>query len=313
LPFGRLDVASPRIRVEGGEPGRADEQPFVNFQIVGADYFTAMRIPLLEGRHFEWTDREESPRVAIVSRRVAQRVWNGEALGRRLQINWNQDGTGSGGGDDVWLTVIGVVDAVRFAGVHDETGLDVYAPNTQMFAGDSYFVLRTAAPPGTLTGQLRAVFDRVDAEQSFFDVATMRDRMARTLWQHRVATAVLVPFAIVALLLAVIGIFAVTSHAVAAQQREIGIRLALGATGARVGWLVARTWIVPIGIGVSLGLAGGAIASGMLAARMNLTVPAVGWPLLLPTALAVAAAAACALPVLRAVRRIAPVEALRAE
>ncbi len=315
LPFVGLDVSSTRVVAEGRESGRADEEPFVNVQLVDRGYFEAMRLPLVQGRLFEVTDGLAAPPVAIVGDRTARRLWGDAdtAVGRRLRLTWNQDGVSGGGGDDVWLSVVGVVNSVRFSGVEDDTSLDIYAPNSQLFAGDAYFVLRSRVPPETLVPQIRAAIDTVDAEQSFFDARMMRRRIDDTVWQQRVSTAVLALFAVVALVLAVIGTYAVTAHAVAAERREIGVRMALGSSAGSVGWLLARRWVTPVGLGIATGLGGGLLVARELAAVLGASVPAFGWPFALPAVLAAAAALACLLPVRRAVRGVALTETLRAE
>lgn len=209
------------------------------------------------------------------------------------------------------LTVVGVVRSVRFAGVDDQRGLDVYAPNTQMYAGDAFFAVRTQTSPSALASQVRAAIDQVDRDQSFFDPATMGERVGDTLWQHRVSTFALAMFAAVALVLAVIGTYAVTAHAVAAQRREIGLRLTLGSSSRGIAWLVARIWIVPIGVGVAAGLAAGAFAAQIFSDMIGVRVAAIGWPLALPALLAVAAMMACGLPVRRLLRSYQLNEALR--
>jgi predicted permease len=312
LPFAGLDSVSPRVVPEGGSAGRADEAPFVNLQVVNAAYFDAMRLRIIAGRAFDISDREGAPPVAIVSERTARRLWNGNALGQRLQVVWNQDGTGAAGGDALRLTVVGIAGTVRFSGVDDESGLDVYTPHTQLFAGDSFVAIRTTAGERALEPLLRGAIDSVDAEQSYFDVTPMRSRIAATLWQHRVATAVLTAFAGISLLLATIGIFAVTAHAVASQQREIGIRLALGSSPTALAWQIAGVWLTPVLIGTAVGLLGGLVAAGQLAALNGADVPAPTWPLALPLVLAAAAAVACSLPVGRALRQVELAEVLRA-
>jgi predicted permease len=304
LPFSRLDSVSPRVMPEGGASGRADETPFVNLQLVNAAYFDAMRLRIVAGRPFDVSDREGAPPVAIVSERTARRLWKGDALGRRLQLVWNQNGTGEGGGDALRLTVVGVVGNVRFSGMDDDGGLDVYAPHTQLFAGDSFVAIRTTANERALEPLLRAAIDRVDPEQSYFDVTPMSGRIAATLWQHRVATAVLTVFAAISLLLATIGLFAVTAHAVASQQREIGIRLALGSSTAALAWRVAGVWLVPVLMGATVGILGGLVVARQLATVVGAHVPTPVWPLALPLVLAAAAAVACSLPVGRALWRV---------
>jgi predicted permease len=311
LPFARLDVASPRVLVEGQQAGRDDERPFVNFQLVSPGYFATMDIPFIAGRDFHHTDDEGSPAVAIISDRAARRFWSGDPVGRRIRIEWNQNGVGAGGGSEIWLTVIGVVSAVRFGGVNDEAGLDVYAPNTQMFAGDAFFVLKTAAKDHALERQIRAALDRVDSEQSFFDLRTLDERISATLWTHRVATDVLTFFAVVALVLAVIGTYAMTAHAVAAQRRELGIRLALGATGSGIGRLVLRTWLLPVASGLSLGVVAAGAMTRELGSELGVAAGVLGWPLVLPLLLGSCATAACVVPVARVLRTLSLTEALR--
>jgi putative ABC transport system permease protein len=156
----------------------------------------------------------------------------------------------------------------------------------------------------------------VDRDQSVFDVQTMTARVRGSFWQHRVATAVLGVFAMVAWTLAVIGTYAVTAQAVASQRREIGIRLALGSSRADAGWLVMRRWLTPIGVGIIAGLAGGGVLAQVLADALGVAGPS-GISLLTlagaPAALALAAVVACYVPVRQVMRRVQLVDALRAE
>jgi putative ABC transport system permease protein len=225
---------------------------------------------------------------------------------------WNQDGVGSGGGSDVWLTVVGVVGDVRFSGLDDEAGLDVYAPHTQLFAGDSYLVVRSRMDPDALRSALRATIDRVDPDQSFFEVQTMTERMRGTLWQPRVASAVLTIFAGIALCLAVMGVYAVTAQSVASQRREIGLRLALGSSDTAVMGLVLHRWLLPVIVGVAAGSAAALAMARMIPRLTGLNaeggvVPS-AW---LVVILVGAAVVACAVPVRRTLRRVNLTDALR--
>jgi putative ABC transport system permease protein len=315
VPFSRLDLASPRVHVEGRSTGRADEEPFANLQLVDGGYFRTMQIPLRRGRLFDATDLEASTPVAVVSDRAARRFWgDDDPIGRRLRIVWNQQGRGGGGGSEVWLTVVGVVGNVHFSGFGDDSGLDLYAPNTQLFTGDSFLVVRTRITPDAIRSQLRAAIDRIDRDQSLFDVETMTARINGSIWQHRVASAVLAVFAGVALCLAVIGTYAVTSHAVASQRREIGIRLALGSSSQKVGWLVIRRSLIPVSLGALIGLLVGAIVARQLTEMIGLTTaPSFIVPASLPLLFALCAAVASYLPLRRSLRRMAVVDTLRGE
>jgi putative ABC transport system permease protein len=311
IPFSRLDQASPRVVVEG--QANTEDAPFVNFQVVDAGYFDAMRIPLRSGRSFDRTDTEASTQVALVSARAARRFWPfADPIGRRVHVVWSQEGTGGGRGSDVPLTIVGVVGDVRYSGIDDTTGLDLYAPNTQLFAGDSYFVVRTRTSPAAVAAQLRAAIDLVDRDQSFFDVQSMQARVEGALWQHRVATIVLAVFGAIALCLAVIGTYAVTAHAVASHGREMGIRLALGSPPLGVAWLMMRRWLVPVGVGLLAGLAAGVAVARALAQLIGLTEwPDLLTPATLPLVLALSTLVACAVPVWRVLRRVQLTDTLR--
>jgi hypothetical protein len=220
---------------------------------------------------------------------------------------------GSGGGSDIWLTVVGVVGDVRFSGVEDVNSLNVYAPDMQLFAVDSYLVVRMLMAPDGLRPQIRAALDRVDSEQSFFEVEAMTDRVMASFWQHRVASAALVVFGGIALCLTVIGTYAVTAQAVTSQRREIGIRLALGSPRSEIIRLVLRTWMVPVGVGV-VGMVAGASATRLLGTVTGVTgIPEFIWPLTFPLILGAAAAIACYIPIRRTVRHVGLPAVLRAE
>lgn len=315
LPFSARDTTPTRIAVEGHISGRADEEPFANVQLVDPGYFRTMQIPLVTGRGFERTDRRDSTPVAIVSARTARRLWGSEdPLGRRLRVVWNQHGVGSGGGSDIWLTIVGVVGDVRFSGVDDVDSLNVYAPDMQLFAGDSYLVVRTLMTPDGLRSRIRATLDQVDSDQSFFEVDAMADRVRGSFWQHRVASSVLAVFAGIALCLAVIGTYAVTAHAVMSQRREIGIRLALGSPDSEVVRLVLRRWMVPVGLGVMLGMAAGAALGRAVGAAVGMTtVPDLLVPLTFPLILGASAVMACYIPIRRTVRHVGLTTVLKAE
>ncbi|MPZ18764.1 MAG: FtsX-like permease family protein [Luteitalea sp.] len=209
---------------------------------------------------------------------------------------------------------MGVVGNVRFSSLDDGRGLEVYAPNTQLFAGDSYIVVRTRTDAEAVRHQLRTAIDAVDREQSFFDVHTMDARIQRAIWQHRIATAVLALFAVIALCLAVIGTHAVTAQAVASARREIGIRLALGSPASQVVRLVMQRWLVAVVAGVAVGMLGGGLVAGVLARALGMpAVPDLLLPAISPILLAGAAAVACYVPVRRALRRHDLIDALRPE
>lgn len=305
IPFSTLDVASPRVLVEGASEADAARQPFVNFQVISPGYFDVMRIPVRHGRAFTEFDAADAPLVTIVSERAAARFWPGaDPVGKRISLAWNQDGVGSAGGARLQLTVVGVAGTVKATSVQDEGGLDVYAPYTQTFAGDSFFVIRTLAAPDGVAPEIRRAIDLVDPEQSFFDTQTMAGRVAASMWQQQVAGTILGVFALVAFVLAVVGVHAATAYAVEQRKAELGIRLTLGAERGSLVAGAVRGALKPVGIGLAFGTVIGVAGASWLAARLPVggMMNSLGALSPLLVLLAVAAAAA-ALPALRIIRR----------
>lgn len=305
IPFAALDAASPRVAVEGRSAADAEAQPFVNFQVISPGYFDVMRIPLLTGRRFTEFDAAGTPLVAIVSDKAASRFWGeDDPIGRRISLAWNQDGTSRAGGTAIMLTVVGVAGNVRSDGVQQEPGFDVYAPHTQTFAGDSFFVVRTSLDPDAIAAEIPRAIASVDPEQSHFGVMSMRNRVAASMWQQQVAGTVLAVFAIVAFLLATIGVHAVTSYSVEMTRAEIGIRLALGANRATILGTTVRQGLVPVAVGLVAGTLVGIAGASAVAERVPVSGILTGAAAIMPPLLLLAVAAIAAiLPTARIISR----------
>jgi putative ABC transport system permease protein len=305
IPFAALDAASPRVTVEGRSAADAEAQPFVNFQVISPGYFDVMRIPLLTGRRFTEFDAADTPLVAIVSDKAARRFWGDEdPIGRRISMAWNQDGTSRAGGSAIMLTVVGVAGNVRSDGLQQEPGLDVYAPYTQTFAGDSFFVVRTSLDPDAIATEIPKAIASVDPEQSHFGVMSMRDRVAASMWQQQVAGTILAVFAIVAFVLATIGVHAVTSYSVEMTKAELGIRLALGANRATVVRSTVGQALLPVAAGLVAGTLAGVVGAAAVAQRVPVSGVLTGVAAILPPLLLLAiATVASALPTARIVSR----------
>jgi putative ABC transport system permease protein len=201
------------------------------------------------------------------------------------------------------MTVVGVVGDVRANGVQEEPALDVYAPHMQAFAGDSFFVMRTAVDPITVTAEIPRALAAVDPQQSYFDTVTMADRVAASMWQQRVSGAVLTAFAFVAFVLSVIGVHAVTSYAVAMRRAELGVRMALGA---EPGTIVANTVaeaLRPAWFGAAAGTIAGMGAALIVARLLPVSFgPAGALITVILSVLLVVAASAAAIPAVRTIR-----------
>lgn len=308
LPLSQMMAWGP-ITVEGRVPQPGEAFINVDQRIVAGRYFEAMRIPLLEGRLFVEQDTPEAPRAIVVDERMARTLWPGEsAIGKRVRRG-GFDATSNA----PWLTVVGVVGHVKQDALDADARMAMYLGHRQFPRRAMTAVVRTAGPAEALTAPIREAIAGVDAALPMFRVKTMAARVETSLAERRFSTLLLVLFAALALGLAIIGVYGVIAYRVSQGTRELGIRLALGATPAGVARLVVRHAALVAVAGAAMGLIA-AVALGRVLesllfgvnARDVLTLAAV--PLLL-VAVAVLAAA---VPALRA-SRINPTEAIRSE
>ena len=289
------------IHIEGRPT--ADGQPHtVHFRRVSPGYFGTMRIPLVAGRDFEALDGEQSPLVAIVSRRLAEKHWPGQdPIGRRV--------VRSGAAVTV-VGVVGDVSDVGFGQAPDPTFYVPYTQNNPVGAAIS-LVVRTTGDPLALAPSVRAAVLSVDPAQPIDNVGTLEQFLRDSLGPQRFRSTLLLILAALGLALAAVGIYGVTARAVQERTREVGVRLALGAAPGSVWRLVAGTALLAVAIGVVVGLLVSLAASvvmtamvpGVEHAESSSAVAAVG--ILVASAVTAAAVAA------RRAVRVDPVIALR--
>jgi putative ABC transport system permease protein len=291
------------LEVEGQTPGARAQNPYMNIQRVSPGYFTTVEIPVLEGRAFDGSlDRDSTLLTAMVSARLAHRLWPGEsAVGKRLR----RPGDG-----EPWWEVVGVAGNVRYDGLTDEGGFDVYLSSLQAVDGWAYMMVRTRGEAAELEEAVKETVWSVDPGQPVVDIRTMEDRIADTMGPQRLAAALFAAFAVASLALAAAGIFAVVSVLVRQRTAELGVRMALGADRARILRQVVGESLVPTLAGVGLGLAGGAAVAQAVQGLLYGVAP---WDpltfLAVPTGIVAVALLAAFLPALRAAR-LDPVEAL---
>jgi putative ABC transport system permease protein len=291
---------------QGQTYGRAQDAPQASYRLISPDYFRTLGIPLLQGRVFTEADHERASRVVIVDAELARRFFpDGQAIGQRLHLT-----LGSG---QPWAEIVGVAASVKSDGPDQTSRPELYLPFPQ-YPMDSLFVqVRTSLPlPAAVAGIQRAAHG-IDGSLPVTEIASMEQVVSRPADARRFALGLIGSFAGVALVLAVVGIFAVTGYAVAQRRREIGLRMALGAQPGAVVALVIRQGLRPVGTGLLIGLALSVVAA--LAMRSLLFGIGAIDPqtfLLAPLLLAAAALPACWLPARRAAR-VDPIAALKAE
>jgi len=275
---------------------------------VGSQYFSALGVPLQLGRWFNESDTAQSEHVIIVSQSFARQFWPGKnALGQKV----NQVFNGMG-----WCSIVGIVGDVKQSGLAGDAPLTIYLPYSQapdFLKSFMTIVVRADGNPLEMLHALRAEVQSVDPEIPIFDAALMDDLVSKSVSQPRLDSFLLAAFAAFALILAAVGIYGVISYSVTQRQREIGIRMAIGAERRSVMVMIIREGAILAFAGIVLGLGSGLVASHLIAAflfKVTPTDPATFWGVSM--LLGLVALAACFLPARRAAR-VDPIVALRCE
>jgi predicted permease len=288
--------------------GRSDpdgESPASKKRIVTPGYFEALGIPLLRGRTFRDSDRMGSAEVVIITAALAEKYWPGEEpLGRRVRFSW-------GPGDE--QEIVGIVGDVRHDGLDQPMDGMIFRPATQFpFPGMSVFV-RASGEPLALAAAVRREIATLDSNLPLLGLRTMESVVTESVGSRRTTMRLMSGFALLALLLSAVGMYAVTAQSMTQRTREIGVRMAIGAKGGDVIRMVVREELPILGLGLGMGLLSAAAATQVLeaslfgiSARDPLTFGAAA------LVLVAAALAAILLPSRRAAR-LDPVRALRAE
>ena len=294
--------------VRGSPPVRPSDQPSASVRIVTPNYFSVLGTPLLRGRAFAADDRANAPRVAIVNQTFVKRFMaNEDPIGKYVEIGWTIDGVRQGG------QIVGVVGDVRDDALNADVDPTFYLPFDQTPVEGIAITARTAAPPASITSALRGVVRDLDPTLPVYDVQTMEQHVAASVSRQRFYATLLGVFAAVALVLAAVGLYGVIAYAVSQRTHELGVRVALGATGTRISRMVIGEGVILTAVGVIVGLVaslGGAriIAKLLYNVKSSDPVTFVGVALLL----GVVAACASYIPARRAAR-VDPLVAMRGD
>jgi predicted permease len=294
-----------------GAAAQDGAKPTANFRSVSPGFFATLGIPLLAGRDFTDDDRSDAPRVVIVSRRLAERMFPGqEAVGRLLR--WTDTRFGFIGVAAQPRQIVGVAEDISDEAVGLDSGMTVYHPFAQEIGGGRLFV-HAAGDPYALVPSLTKVVRTLFADQPFERAATLDDVRADVIAPTRLNTLVIGGFAAVALAIALVGIAGVLAFSVSGRTREFGIRMAIGSQPRDVLRGVLREGAVIAGIGIVVGAAAGAALSRVVGAFFGNTNTGDPLAILLAAILmAVTAVVASLGPALRA-SRVDVIDALRAE
>ena len=310
LPFtSDLNVITGFRREDQAEPESAS-MPSASMRIVSADYFRTMRIPIRSGRLFDRRDTATAPEVALINERAAQRFFAGlNPIGQQILVTAQlarhvRDGP---------KTVVGIVGNVKYGGLDEETPAELYLPYDQHQVDAFTVAVRTTADPSAIVPSLRRDVAGLDPLLPLANIKSLASLVDASIVGRRFTMVVFLSFAVVAATLSAIGVYSVLAYLVSQRTKEIGVRLAIGASPSGVVWLFVREGIVLTAVGLTAGLVGALAAGQWIRALLFGVTPAD------PTtfagvgcALTVAAVLATYVPARRAAS-VDPTDALRTD
>jgi putative ABC transport system permease protein len=307
LPMAGLGIGTSFHRLDRPTPAPG-EFPGTDVKPVTPNFFRTMGIPIRSGRDFTAADTLESPQVAIISDMLARQYFpNEDPIGKRLNVSI---GRAQGGMN---VEVVGVVADIKMTQLDAEIRPATYIPNTQLPIGLMTFVVRTSMEPTSLTSSVATAVRQVDPALPLADVMTMTEVVDATLARPRAVAALLAVFALLALVLAGVGVYGVMSYAVSQRTQEIGVRMALGATTQSVFRMMIGDALRLVTIGVVIGVVAAAWLSQFLTTMLFQTQRFDPWTFVGTAVVLTAVAAMASFVPARRGMRIAPVEALRTE
>ena len=305
MPLGDSSNSNGPVLKEGETLARGSAGRDITTNVISPDYFKAMQIPLMEGRDFDDRDREKTQRVVIVNQRMAQVLWpNESAVGKRIFI-------GADSHDP--LEVVGVVKTGKYRTLAEDPRMFFYYPLSQRRPGIMTMVMRTNGDPRNFVGALRHEVQQLDRAVPMSAVKTMEQHMTWPLWGPSLAATLALAFGVIALLLSSIGLYSVMAYVVSQRTKEVGIRMALGASRHDVLKMITsqgmRLAIVGAGLGLVLALLLAKVMSSLLIGVSGYDVTTF---VIVAVVLSVVAFVASYLPARRATK-VNPLIALRYE
>jgi putative ABC transport system permease protein len=301
-------------RVEGQAIPKNKQFPSTDVHFVTSDYFWIMQIPLLRGRLLAEGDRKGALPVVVINETAAEHLWpNHEAVGKRIRTGAPLELMSADGKEHPWCTVVGVVGDVHQYGLERAVKTEIYFPASQAGGFLQTITVRASVAPLTLAEPIRRAISGLDAEVAPFRFAAMEEYVSTSLDSRRLLLVLMFSFAAVAVLLAATGIYGVISYGVSQRTREIGVRMALGASRGDVLRMVLGQSAYLLVAGVALGLLGSALASAVLRSQLYAVRPHDPATFVAVSALLVLLALVASYIPARRAMRVDPMAALRYE
>jgi predicted permease len=303
------------LEIEGRPAPDPARLPEVTTMFVSPGYFATLGLAVREGRALRDADGNPGSEAVVVNTRFATQYFPGEdVLGKRVRLARStprgvqpEDAPSS-----TWVTIVGVVPVVRQRNLQEvEADAVAYMSYKLQPQAGTALLARTEGDPSSAIAAFRQAVQSVDQDQPIYDVRTMDDTLAQSRWPFRVFGSLFTIFALIALVLSAVGIYAVTAYSVTQRTQEIGVRMALGAQAGQVSWLILRQGLVQLAIGLAIGLGGALLVSRameVLLVQMTPTDPLTFAAI--SALLTVITLAACLVPARRATR-LDPLVALR--
>jgi putative ABC transport system permease protein len=308
LPFtSDLNFITGFRRVDQAEPDSASMHS-ASMRIVSADYFKTMRIPIRSGRLFDKRDTATAPEVVLINERAAQRFFaDGNPIGKQIRVSAQIARDAPNGPK----TIVGIVGNVKYRGLDEETPAEIYLPYDQQQVDAFAVAVRTTSDPLAVVPSLRRDVAELDPLLPLANITSLASLVDTSIVGRRFTMVVFLSFAVVAVALSAIGVYSVLAYLVSQRTKEIGLRLAIGASPSGVVWLFVREGMVLTAAGLTAGLAGAVAADQWIRSLLFGVTPADPATFVaVGCALTVTAVLATYVPARRAAR-VDPTDALR--
>ncbi|HET7220119.1 MAG TPA: ABC transporter permease [Vicinamibacterales bacterium] len=301
------------LEIDGRPVDAGATRPTTTSVIVGPTFFETIGAPLRRGRAFTAGDGAPGSEAVIVNQRFVAAFFPGEdPIGRRIRFPEREPRPGDP--PPVWSTIVGIGPDIRHGSPQDaEPPAAVYLPLRQESPRFAVLLVRSRVEPAVIMNAVRREVQAIDQDQPVYSVQTVEQMLAQQQWPFRVFGTIFALLAAIALALAAVGLYAVMAYSVTQRTQEIGVRMALGAAGHQVSWLILRRGMIQLAIGLTIGLAGAWVAARVLRPLLVQIAPNdPGTFVAISTLLTIVALAACLIPARRATR-LDPLVALRQE